>query len=331
MQQISRRLASRVASNGASRMKLRAVHLMSPTDRYLFDVNGYLIVRGVFTAEEIDSANTAIDHHIEAMHERSGKLNLSNAYGVKSSSLKGKRGRFDMGGLLQWDLPHSALFRKMLTHEKLVPYYHTFVGKGYRMDHMPFLIRMEKGSEGHAFHGGAVTPQGEPAWPLAYHHNQGEIRCNLMAVSVALTDTKAGDGGFCVLPGSHKANFPCPPRVLGFEDAKDHVVQPTLHKGDVLLFTEAVTHGTLPWTSENERRAVIYRFSPAGSAYGRGYLEGFDEINGLTEAEKAVLQPPFHPRMDRVLLDEQGQAAPVTPREEHKKVFDQKVFGKNYF
>ena len=55
------------------------------------------------------------------------------------------------------------------------------------------------------------------------------------------------------------------------------------------MFTEASTHGTLPWTSDVERRTVIYRFSPAGSAYGRSYLEGFDELKGLTDAEKAVL------------------------------------------
>ena len=146
--------------------------MLSPTDRYLFDLNGYIIVRNVFTAEEIDAANKAIDLHADQMLERTGPLKLNNAYGVKGDNLSGSKGRFDMGGLLTWEQPHSQTFRKLLTHEKLIPYFHTFVGKGYRMDHLPFLIRMVRDSEGHAFHGGAVTPTGQPSWPLAYHHSQ---------------------------------------------------------------------------------------------------------------------------------------------------------------
>lgn len=41
--------------------------------------------------------------------------------------------------------------------------------------------------------------------------------------------------------------------------------------GDVLLFTEAATHGTLPWKAQHQRRVVIYRFAPATMAYGRAY------------------------------------------------------------
>lgn len=121
--------------------------------------------------------------------------------------------------MLGWPEGEREVFRRMMTHERLVPYYHAFCGKGYRADHLPFLIRMEKGSEGHAFHGGAIEPSGRPAWPLAYYCNQGEIRCELLAVSLFLTDVKAGDGGFCIVPGSHKSNFPCPERILAFEDA----------------------------------------------------------------------------------------------------------------
>ena len=36
----------------------------------------------------------------------------------------------------------------------------------------------------------------------------------LLAVSVQLTSAKVGDGGFCIVKGSHKANFPCPPDMV---------------------------------------------------------------------------------------------------------------------
>jgi hypothetical protein len=33
------------------------------------------------------------------------------------------------------------------------------------------------------------------------------VRTSLLAASIQLTDVGPGDGGFCVLRGSHKANF----------------------------------------------------------------------------------------------------------------------------
>ena len=319
-------------ATGAGRRLSSVATAPKPIDRYLFDLNGFLVLRGVFSEEQVSAANKAIDAHIDGMHERTGKLMVANAYGVKGGALKGDgTGRFDLGGMLSWPSPHRDVFRAMLCHEALVPYYHMMLGAGYRLDHLPFLIRMIRGSEGHAFHGGAVQPSGEPSWPLAYSHNQGQIRCSLLAVALQLSDTNAGDGGFCILPGSHKSNFAPPPEVLAYEEATEAVVQPVLKKGDVVFFTEAATHGTLPWRSDTERRTVLYRFAPSGSAYGRNYLDGLAELDGLTEAEAAVLQPPFHTRLDRPTLNADGTLKPAAPREQYKKDFDKKVFGKAYF
>ena len=35
-----------------------------------------------------------------------------------------------------------------------------------------------------------------------------------------------------------------------------------VNAGDVVIFTEATTHGTLPWKGAEQRRNIIYRFSP---------------------------------------------------------------------
>lgn len=85
------------------------------------------------------------------------------------------------------------------------------LGVGYRLDHSPLMIAMEKGAEGHTLHGGAVTEAGEPAWTLAYEFRHGQMRNQLLTVCLQLSHAAPGDGGFCVVPGSHKANFPVPP------------------------------------------------------------------------------------------------------------------------
>jgi hypothetical protein len=52
--------------------------------------------------------------------------------------------------------------------------------------------------------------------------------------------------------------------------------------------------------------------------------------DGMTERQKAVLQPPFNTRLDRVQLDDEG-GTHVESRSKAKKEFDKKVFGTSYF
>ena len=119
------------------------------------------------------------------------------------------------------------------------------------------MISMEKGSEGHTLHGrapsersaagfsivdrptgarttdlcciagGAVTESGEPAWPLAYTFRHGQMRNALLTVCMQLRDARDGDGGFCIVPGSHKANFAVPPALADLADPElnEHVKQ----------------------------------------------------------------------------------------------------------
>jgi len=46
---------------------------------------------------------------------------------------------------------------------------------------------------------------------------------------------------------------------------------------------------------------------------------------------RAVLLPPYHPRMNRPHLDENGNRVLAKPREAFKVEFDERVFGTRYF
>ena len=76
----------------------------------------------------------------------------------------------------------------------------------------------------------------------------------MLAFAVHLTDTNEGDGGFCIVRGSHKSNYPCPPAMRRYEHGVEHAYQPAVNAGDVVIFTEATTHGTLPWRGVHQRR-----------------------------------------------------------------------------
>ena len=63
---------------------------------------------------------------------------------------------------------------------------------------------------------------------------------------------------------------------------------------DVVIFTETLTHGTLPWTADHERRALLYKFSPGCMAYSPGAHDiGYSGyIGDMTDEERAVMEAP---------------------------------------
>ena len=170
-----------------------------------------------------------------------------------------------------------------------------------------------------------------------------------MAASVALTPVKGRkDGGFCVLPGSHKLNFPVPDAFANGESTEfdDHIYCPDLEPGDVVLFSEATVHGALPWlNTEYRRKLALLRFAPPGVGYGRAYLGDFNEVGTpfgipknildkeFTEAQLAVIEPPYNNRMERAELDVVNGEVVINrfKRSEAKKAHDRSIFGTPYF
>jgi len=281
----------------------------------------------------VQAMNAAIDKRADDPGtERKGNLRLTRKGGPLSGD--GVTGRRDIAGFLGWAAGEREPFRRVLAHEKLIPYIHEFVGIGYRLDHNPLCIAQDPGAEGFEFHGGSTLDDGRWNWPLAYSYTHGQIRNNLLAVAVPLTNVNENEGGFVIVRGSHKSNFAAPPSVKRYESGVEHGYAPKLNAGDAILFSEATTHGTLAWKGKAQRRTLIYRFSPSTAAYGRGYKDKWPETwyDGMNAAQRAVLEPPYHPRLDRDAVADDGiNVIKPAPREAHKVDFDEKVFKSKYF
>eukprot|EP00543_Licmophora_paradoxa_P007412 CAMPEP_0202448612 /NCGR_PEP_ID=MMETSP1360-20130828/7426_1 /ASSEMBLY_ACC=CAM_ASM_000848 /TAXON_ID=515479 /ORGANISM="Licmophora paradoxa, Strain CCMP2313" /LENGTH=322 /DNA_ID=CAMNT_0049066277 /DNA_START=288 /DNA_END=1256 /DNA_ORIENTATION=- len=307
---------------------------MTDDERYLFDLNGFIIIRGVLNEDEIKEANAVIDKRADEMVERKADA-LRNA--AEGTPLYGTGpGRKDMGRVLEWGKEDSRIFKSILAHPRLVPLYHGILGKGYRMDHLPFVIAQDKGAEGFALHGGTIDcSSGEYNPFLEYKYAYGTIRTALLGVNVILTDHNAGDGGFCVVAGSHKSNFKMPAGMVDGEKYEEFIRQPVMKAGDVVLFSEGTVHGAKAWTADHQRRTCLYRFSPATNVYGRSYFgheKGWPDAiyDDLTEAQRSVLEPPYANRLDRPNINPDGSIE-VTTRNERKKQHDQDIFGTKYF
>ena len=168
--------------------------------------------------------------------------------------------------MLGWPPPYREPFRRLLVHPTVVSRLNEFSGSGFRLDHGPLLISATEGTEGHYLHG-----SGEPFSPATWYHQQnGKIYCRGITVAWQLTDCNPGDGGFAVIPGSHKTCEPTPPEIRSLAEYGELVVQPALRAGDVLFFAETATHGTLPWKGKTQRRSVLYKYASRGAARATG-------------------------------------------------------------
>jgi ectoine hydroxylase-related dioxygenase (phytanoyl-CoA dioxygenase family) len=229
---------------------------MSAADKYLFDLNGYIVVRGVFNPDEVAGANAAIDARLHEMHERSAD-HLRNTRARTPMAGDGSTGRLDLGRCLEWPSPDGDVFRRLLAHPVLLPYFTGLCGVGYRMDHLPLVLAQDCGAEGFMLHGGVTAPVSGDFQPhLQYSWRAGTMHNMLLGCTLQLVDHEPGDGGFCIVRGSHKANFAMPSEMVHGAAATEHIYQPATKAGDVVLFSEAATHGALPWARPDVQRRV---------------------------------------------------------------------------
>lgn len=180
---------------------------ISSEERFLFDLNGFLVLRGVLSPEEVAAANAAVDAKQSLLLARDTPALRNTKAGTP---LDAAGPRCDMGGMLFWEKPHCEVFRQMLCHPKLVPYLTELCGLGYRLDHQPLVLAQDRDSEGFSLHGGPVTGDGRFNPTLQYRCEGGQLWTSLLAVSFQLVDHNPGDGGFCIVRGSHKLNLPMP-------------------------------------------------------------------------------------------------------------------------
>jgi len=259
---------------------------MTELERYLFDLRGFLVVENVLTGTELAACNGALDRHRDLIRPRPPEQSLSGA----AEALRGEQGRLEITrNLLTLEPPWCEPFRRLLVHPGIMPYLTELIGAGFRLDHGPGLIGAVPGTEGHVLHGG-----GEPYDPSQYFfYKNGRMYNGLTVVSWQLTEVKAGDGGFCCVPGSHKSNYPCPPEIKRYEAWRECVYQVPAPAGSAILFTEALTHGTLLWRGKQPRRSILFKYSPGFLAWGSGYPPSDELLKELGPEARIVMEKPY--------------------------------------
>jgi hypothetical protein len=253
------------------------VPAMDDEEKYLFDLQGYLVLGGVLDEGELGGLNTSLDGH--GLWEGENKhgyryLKQYNPFIVNA------------GPLHETQRP----VRSLIAHPKVLPYLEELLGPDLRFDEGQVLFA-RKGAGALILHNGN-TPWEYP--PLTYQVRGEQIYAGHLIAAFCLTDALTEQGGFAVVPASHKSNFPIPDEYADWEKAGQFVDRVPVTAGSVVLFVDTATHGSWPWRADFERRVVFCRYT-AGMVQHTSPAPVPEDtaFDDWTPAERRILRPPF--------------------------------------
>jgi len=279
-------------------------HWLDEREAFLFDTQGYAVLRGVLDADCVVRLNAAVDANAEAFRTDPTRT------GSAGSALSGERARLtSFTDPLRWPREDAKAFAELIAPPEVQRWLDSLMGRGWRLDGAPQILLAGTGAEGLHLHGSGSQ------WfsPVTYYACQnGLIRCGLVTVEYALSPAGPGDGGFACIPGSHKANFGCPRSIAECESDAGVVHQPVLEPGDAVVWTEALFHGTLPWRAAHERRVALFRYTPRVMNLSGAYLHWSLPawVSELDLRDRVALNAPY--LEDRPVLLEDGTVSRVT-------------------
>lgn len=216
--------------------------MLTEEQRQAFEAEGYLVVRGLFSAEEVA---TLRDHYMTLRKRGDYPGDLVGADPKSNDPLK----RYPrMIHMHRWD----EISLRWLIDERINACLTGLLGRE------PFAVQSmlyfkPPGARGQALHQDNFYLRAKPG--------------TCMAAWMALDDTDEANGCLQVAPGSHTWELLCTEKAdtsVSFTDVTvplppDQEVRPVvMQAGDVLFFNGALVHGSYPnTTSDRFRRSII--------------------------------------------------------------------------
>ena len=284
---------------------------MNETERYLFDLNGYIIVRNILSDEEVrqylavaeqleDHFRTTIDDEPRLLGFAHIPYRFDDKYQCHTYKHMGGGG---MQIVVDDFLNASPVFDSLVGHARTMAYVDELcVGPNW-IGSSELRYRF-KSNETHTHMGGHMDMRNRYQFAGVKMYDSAAMTWrvrdfDLAAVRFlyALHDMPEDYGPLCVVPGSHKSNFFSP-----FADtdptAEPGMVPLLLKAGDAIIFTENLRHGGFPNLRDISRKTIHLMFSPrwAGS---QSPLHWNDRVfvspeawARYSEAQRAVLPSP---------------------------------------
>ena len=235
---------------------------MTESERFHFDLAGFVVRPAILAADEIEAIVDQIDR---IKHDPDS---LPPAH------------RAVPGG------PSSVL----IDHPRVVDVLHDIIGPEIRLESSGSVWR-SKGEAHGDLHGGGPQ-QGDPIF--GYRVSNGRIHAGMVRVVFELTDVAKDDGGTHFIAGSHKSNFPMHPDHMSLEPGKRSPFLTTYEcpAGSAIFFTENLCHAGPEWRRDTPRVAVLNAYAHLATHWHRLTLPA-EVLESLPREKQAYFRPPW--------------------------------------
>ena len=269
--------------------------MVTDSDIFLFDLRGYLHLKGALDREHVAEMNAILDDV--------PPLEAGAWYGYVHAHTYGD---VTSGTNLQQIYEAGEPFERVIDHPAWFDKVKHFVGGEGSFDyhHGPLFIdenfvTLRGPGEAIGIHSGgaAYTKRNQ------YRVKDGHFMCGQVNILMALTEIGPGDGGTMLIPGSHKSNF-WPPnygenkmREGGSAEGVEAAIEVHMQPGDALLFTDTICHGSAKRVNEGERRVCVCRYGPSWGFFRHGYRPSQELLKRLTPERRQIVWPhePLRP------------------------------------
>ncbi|HYE08023.1 MAG TPA: phytanoyl-CoA dioxygenase family protein [Planctomycetota bacterium] len=223
----------------------RPLPALTPEQRYYLDVNGYVVIPNVLSADEVAELMEAIHGLKDAL------LHLPPGTRIRNAHLLRGIDTMTVGSPVE---AHPAI-TAYCTHPRLVGMAEELIGGDARICEVGAIInrRAAPGSApfAYSFHTGTDIP-------FASHVKNGLYHCSFVKTLTNLTELRsADDGGTVVIAGSHKIDLPAETIIAAAMKDPRLIHQVVAPAGSTLLFSETLLHSTAQIRSDRERTILI--------------------------------------------------------------------------
>jgi hypothetical protein len=213
-------------------------------EKFLFDIQGFLILRGVIDRSLVEALDRAVVENEAVDHDErwaDGLPIVTAGHFIKDTNVENQ---VRLNGLPRLD----PIFDQLIAHPAILPYLKEFIGEPQLVN--TWSISKYAGRQATGWHNGLPTEE--------YTVRDGLIRSPMLNVVTMLTPNHPGDGCFTVIPGSHKKNFTIDQRWKTAGLDTPGAIEVTGDPGDVMIFTEALTHAGATKTTSRRRTTLQY-------------------------------------------------------------------------
>ena len=263
--------------------------MITDRDKYFFDLNGFLLLKGALSADEVRDLNATIDSILPLKPDEWCGYVHGHSYG-------------DEEGLnLQQIYEGGEAFEKLIDHPSWIDKVKYFVGGEGTFDYHSGPLFIDENFVSVRGPGQAIGLHSgghEGTKRTQFRYYNGRFQCGQINILMALTDIGEGDGATMVIPGSHKSNFIHPDsdkyKMFSEEPSVDNVegaIEVRMDAGDAILFVDAISHGSAKRTNEGDRRIAVYRYGPSWGNFRGGYTVSPELLERLTPERRKIVRP----------------------------------------